>query len=95
MNEDKEILEQEKKLEKALSMKELLDDIKRMEFNIGYAVDNITKISNMQIDTIDLNTMRIALLATMVRQKNIQEVMLKILNSCLNDEINNGAISDT
>lgn len=89
MNKDKilsEIEDHEKKLEKLLSMQETLKDIEILEFDLGYTKENIQRLGNMNIEEVDDNTMKVIMLAITTRQKHIEEILLKLLYSCLNDD---------
>lgn len=89
MNKDKilsEIEDHEKKLEKLLSMQEILKDIETLEFDLGYTKENIQRLGNTNIEEVDSNTMKVIMLAIATRQKHIEEILLKLLYSCLSDD---------
>lgn len=89
MNKNKilsKIEDHEKKLEKLLSIQEILKDIETLEFDLGYTKENIQRLGNKNIEDVDDNTMKVIMLAISTRQKHIEEVLLKLLYSCLSDD---------
>lgn len=59
------------------------EDLDLLKADIGYAMENLTRLATSDIKEVDYKTINTVLLAVVVRQKNIENILIKLLEDRL------------
>lgn len=62
------------------------EDLDLLKVDIGYAMENLTRLATSDIKEVDYKTIKTALLAVVVRQKNIENILIKLLEKDLKND---------
>lgn len=78
----KEIIkENERKLKEDRKISQ--EDLDLLKVDIGYVLNNLTNLATSDIEEVDYKTIKTVLLAVVVRQKNIENILIKLLEDHL------------
>lgn len=81
----KEIIkENERKLKEERKISK--EDLDLLKADIGYVLNNLTNLATSDIEEVDYKTIKTVLLAVVVRQKNIENILIKLLEDHLSKE---------
>lgn len=75
------IKENERRLQGERKISE--DDIDLLKGDLGYAVENLTRLATSSLEEVDYKTIKSILLAVVVRQKNMENLLIKLLENYL------------